>query len=103
MDRIPAPDEPEHELVKRIFEAIGQMRTEYGKEAAVVESVKAASDIYAPVAGVVVAANDEIAAAPEKVNADPYGSWLFKLKPSDPAAPEKLLDAPAYAKVAGDD
>jgi glycine cleavage system H protein len=74
-----------------------------GEACAVVESVKAASDIYAPVAGVVVAANDEIAAAPEKVNADPYGSWFFKLKPSDPAAPEKLLDASAYAKVAGDD
>ena len=74
-----------------------------GEACAVVESVKAASDIYAPVAGVVVAANDGIAAAPEKVNADPYGSWFFKLKPSDPAAPGKLLDAPSYAKVAGDD
>jgi glycine cleavage system H protein len=70
---------------------------------AVVESVKAASDIYAPVAGVVVAVNDAIAAAPEKVNADAYGSWFFKLKPSDPAALEKLLDASAYAKLAADD
>jgi glycine cleavage system H protein len=74
-----------------------------GEACAVVESVKAASDIYAPVAGMVIAANDAIAGAPEKVNADPYGSWFFKLKPSDPAVPEKLLDASAYAKVAGDD
>jgi len=74
-----------------------------GEVCAVVESVKAASDIYAPVAGVVVAANDAIAPAPEKVNADAYGSWFFKLKPSDPAALEKLLDASAYAKLAADD
>lgn len=85
----------EHPAVGRTLKA--------GEVCAVVESVKAASDIYAPVAGVVVAANDEIASAPEKVNADPYGSWFFKLKPSDPAAVEKLLDAAAYAKLAGDD
>ncbi len=76
---------------------------EAGEACAVVESVKAASDVYAPVAGVVVAANDEIVAAPEKVNADPYGGWFFKLKPSDPAALSKLLDASAYAKLAGED
>lgn len=76
---------------------------ETGEACAVVESVKAASDVYAPVAGVVAAANDEIAGAPEKVNADAYGSWFFKLKPSDPAALQKLLDAAAYAKLAGDD
>ena len=69
-----------------------------GDDAAVVESVKAASDIYAPVSGVVVAVNDAVAAAPESVNADAYSAWLFKLKPSDPAAIDGLLDAAAYGK-----
>ena len=70
-------------------------------ECAVVESVKAASDIYAPVAGEVVAANQAAVDAPESVNADAYGVWLFKLKP-DNAGSEMaaLLDAEAYAKVA---
>ena len=71
--------------------------------AAVVESVKAASDVYAPVAGVVAAVNEGIVAAPEKVNADPYGSWFYRLQPSDPAALETLLDATAYSKLAGDE
>ena len=70
---------------------------------AVVESVKAASDVYAPVAGVVTAVNDAIVAAPEKVNADPYGSWFYRLRPSDPAALGTLLDAAAYSKLAGDE
>jgi len=70
---------------------------------AVVESVKAASDVYAPIAGVVAAVNEGIVAAPEKVNADPYGSWFYRLQPSDPAALETLLDATAYSKLAGDE
>ena len=73
-----------------------------GDDAAVVESVKAASDIYAPVSGVVVAVNDAVAAAPESVNADAYSAWLFKLKPSDPAAIDGLLDAAAYGKNTAD-
>ena len=72
-----------------------------GESCAVVESVKAASDIYAPVAGEVVAVNDAVTAAPESVNADAYGNWLFRLKPNDPAAADKLLDAAGYAAVAG--
>ncbi len=64
---------------------------------AVVESVKAASDIYAPLAGEVTAVNAELAATPESVNQDAYASWLFKLKPADPGAIGKLLDAAAYA------
>ncbi|WP_126445423.1 glycine cleavage system protein GcvH [Sulfuricystis multivorans] len=77
-------------------------KVEAGKECAVVESVKAASDIYAPVAGEVVARNDAIVDAPEKVNQDPYGSWLFKIKPTDPSAFDGLLDATAYAQVAAE-
>jgi glycine cleavage system H protein len=70
-----------------------------GDDAAVVESVKAASDIYAPVSGEVTAVNDAVADAPESINADAYSAWLFKLKPSDPNAINGLLDAAAYGKA----
>jgi glycine cleavage system H protein len=73
-----------------------------GEAVAVVESVKAASDIYAPVAGEVIAVNASIVDAPEKINADAYAQWLYKLKPSTPADVGKLLDAAAYLKVAGE-
>ena len=66
------------------------------EECAVVESVKAASDVYAPVAGVVTAANTELDSAPEKINADPYGAWMFKMKPDNAADVAGLLDAAAY-------
>ena len=72
-----------------------------GEACAVVESVKAASDIYAPVAGEVVAVNAAVTAAPESVNTDAYGNWLFKLKPVDASAVDKLLDAAGYEAVAG--
>ena len=71
-----------------------------GEEIAVVESVKAASDIYAPVSGEIVAINQPAADAPESVNQDAYAAWLFKLKPSSPAEYDALLDAAAYTKVA---
>ncbi len=72
---------------------------------AVVESVKAASDLYAPVAGEIVAVNEALADAPEQINEDPYGAgWIFKLRPSDEAAIDKLLDAAAYqAQIAEED
>jgi len=73
-----------------------------GEAVAVVESVKAASDIYAPVAGQVTAVNAEVVDAPEKVNADAYAHWLYKLKPANAGDAGKLLDAAAYAKLAGD-
>jgi glycine cleavage system H protein len=72
-----------------------------GDDAAVVESVKAASDIYAPVSGEVVAVNEAVTGAPESINSDAYGSWLFKLKPSDAAAVDGLLDSAAYGKATG--
>ncbi len=71
-----------------------------GEEVAVVESVKAASDIYAPIAGEVIAANGAAVDAPESVNADAYGVWLFKLKPANVADLDGLLDAAGYAAVA---
>ncbi len=74
-----------------------------GEACAVVESVKAASDVYAPVAGTVVAANDEVGKAPEKVNADAYGAWLFRLQPVEVAAVDALLDARGYQSVIAED
>ncbi len=70
-----------------------------GEECAVVESVKAASDVYAPVAGEVVAANGEVESSPESVNQDAYAAWLFKLKPANPADVDALLDAAGYQKL----
>jgi len=68
-----------------------------GKECAVVESVKAASDVYAPVSGEVVEANAELADAPETVNSDCYGSgWMFRVKPTDSSEQTGLLNAQAY-------
>lgn len=68
-----------------------------GEACAVIESVKAASDIYAPVAGEIIAANDAVTDAPESVNADAYAAWLFKLKPDNAADVAGLLDAAGYA------
>lgn len=73
-----------------------------GEAVGVVESVKAASDIYAPVAGEIAAGNEELADSPEKVNADAYGSWIFRIKPSDTGELDKLLDAAAYEKLAAE-
>ncbi len=70
-----------------------------GEECAVVESVKAASDVYAPVAGEVIAANADVEASPESVNKDAYSAWMFKMKPSNPADVAGLLDAAAYQKL----
>lgn len=67
---------------------------------AVVESVKAASDIYAPVAGAVIAVNDALESAPETINGDAYeAGWIFKLKLADAAAVADLLDADGYARA----
>lgn len=67
-----------------------------GKECGVVESVKAASDIYAPVAGDITAVNSAVSDSPESVNQDAYAAWMFKLKPSAAGDVDKLLDAKAY-------
>jgi glycine cleavage system H protein len=77
-------------------------KVQAGEAVGVVESVKAASDIYAPLSGEVVASNDALAGSPEQVNQDAYGAWMYRLKPTDASAFEKLLDAAAYAKVAAE-
>jgi len=68
-----------------------------GAECCVVESVKAASDVYSPLAGEVAAVNETLADTPESINTDPYGDgWLFRLTPADAAAVDALLDAAGY-------
>jgi len=64
------------------------------------EWVKAAADIYAPVSGEIVAANQEVADKPERANQDPYGTWLFRIQPSESAELGALLDAAAYRELA---
>jgi glycine cleavage system H protein len=73
-----------------------------GEACAVVESVKAASDIYAPVAGSIVAANDQVVTSPELINADAYSHWLYKLKPASMGDVDALLDAAGYTTSVGD-
>ncbi len=73
-----------------------------GDAIAVIESVKAASDIYAPLSGEIVEANTALAGTPDQINSEPYGSWLFKLKPSDATALDKLLSAQAYGESIGE-
>ena len=69
------------------------------EECAVVESVKAAADVYAPVSGEVIAANGALDGSPENINSDPYGAWIFKMKPDNAADVAALLDAAAYQAV----
>ena len=82
--------------------AIGR-RLKAGEECAVVESVKAAADVFAPVTGEVVAINGELADAPEKINQDAYLAWMFKLKPGNAGELAGLLDAAAYQAIADAD
>jgi glycine cleavage system H protein len=71
-----------------------------GEAVGVVESVKAASDIYAPVAGEIVGANAELGGEPQRVNEDAFASWIYRIKPSNAGDVDKLLDAVAYEKSA---
>ncbi len=71
---------------------------EANQDAAVVESVKAASDIYSPVGGEIIAVNAELAQDPAQINADAYAAWLFKIRPNNPADMHQLLSAATYAK-----
>ncbi|UCH48025.1 MAG: glycine cleavage system protein GcvH [Betaproteobacteria bacterium] len=70
-----------------------------GEECGVVESVKAASDIYAPLTGKIVAVNEELADAPEKINEGAYDAWMFRLQPAEPGELETLLDAAGYGTL----
>lgn len=79
--------------------AVGR-KVKQGEECGVIESVKAAADLYAPLSGEVVAANGELAETPEKVNQDPYMAWMFRIKPDNPPELAGLLDAAAYQRIA---
>jgi glycine cleavage system H protein len=74
-------------------------KVKQGEPCAVVESVKAASDIPAPVSGEIVAINPTLADAPEQLNRDPYGAWLFRIRPVNFVEMASLLDAGAYEKA----
>ena len=89
-----------------VFVELPELRSQVqsGVEAGVVESVKAASDIYAPVSGTVVAVNEALEDTPESVNEDPYGDgWFFKVEPDDPEGLDELLDADGYTEMCESD
>ena len=97
-------DHAQHELTDIVYVELPPVgdRVEAGTECAVVESVKAASDIYAPVTGDIVAVNEELTRTPELVNHDPYGKgWMFKVKLSDLAELGELLSPTDYAAHIG--
>ncbi|MGA2222351.1 MAG: glycine cleavage system protein GcvH [Verrucomicrobiia bacterium] len=97
-------DHAQQELTDIVYVELPSVgaQVEATKESAVVESVKAASDIYAPVSGEIVAANEELSSAPELVNEDPYGKgWLFKVKMSDHAELDELLSPDDYSHHIG--
>jgi len=79
--------------------AVGR-RLKQGEQCAVAESVKAAADVYAPLSGEVIAANAELADAPEKINSDAYAAWMYRLKPDSPGELAGLLDAAQYQAIA---
>ena len=95
-------DHAQEALGDLVFVELPEVGAHYDadKEIAVVESVKAAADVYAPLAGEVVEVNQAAADAPESVNQDAYAAWLFKIKPDNAADLDKLLDAAAYQAVA---
>ncbi|MGH8727489.1 MAG: glycine cleavage system protein GcvH [Burkholderiales bacterium] len=74
-------------------------RVKGGEACGILESVKAASDLYAPIGGEIVAINDDVQATPEKINKDPYAAWLFKVKPDDASELQSLMDAERYAAL----
>ena len=85
-----------------VFVEVPEVGAEFDaeQECAVVESVKAASDIYAPLAGKIIAVNEDLVDSPEKVNEDPYGeAWFFKMELADASDLEGLMDADAYAAI----
>lgn len=78
-------------------------KLQQGKECGVVESVKAASDIYSPVSGEVIAVNEDLGSSPEKINADAYAAWMFRLRPDNLAELGTLMDAAGYEKMVASD
>jgi glycine cleavage system H protein len=98
-------DHAQSELSDVVYVDLGKVggQVKAGSTAAVIESVKAASDIYAPVSGEVIEVNSDLVKKPELVNQDPYGAaWLFKLKLAQPAELDALKDAAGYKTLIGE-
>jgi glycine cleavage system H protein len=94
-------DHAQHEISDIVFVELPQVgaRVEVGKRAAVIESVKSASDVYSPVSGEVIAVNDAVTADPSIVNAEPHaGGWLFKVRMSNDEDADKLMTLEDYKK-----
>lgn len=99
--RVGITDFAQEQLGDLVFVELPELGRKFAakEQCAVVESVKTASDLYAPVAGEVIAINDDLTASPEKVNDDPYGAWIFCLKADDLSGLADLLDADAYQRM----
>ncbi|MCE1182870.1 MAG: glycine cleavage system protein GcvH [Rhodocyclales bacterium] len=95
-------DHAQEALGDLVFVELPEVGAQYAadKEIAVVESVKAAADVYAPIGGTVTEINQAVVDAPESVNQDAYSAWLFKMTPDNMADVDALLDAAAYQAVA---
>ncbi|MDD3653036.1 MAG: glycine cleavage system protein GcvH [Desulfotomaculaceae bacterium] len=93
-------DHAQHELGDIVFVELPEVGAQYraGEVFAVVESVKAASDVYAPVSGKILKTNEELLTAPEIINSDPYGSWFVVIEMSDQGELEQLLEAGEYSE-----
>jgi glycine cleavage system H protein len=104
--RVGISDHAQEQLGDLVFVELPEEDAEItkGEACAVVESVKAASDVYAPVNGEIVGINEALADSPETINNDPYGDgWLFTVKPSDEGELDELMDAEAYAEHVSED
>jgi glycine cleavage system H protein len=99
-------DHAQHLLGDLVFVEVPDVGTDFaaGDDCAVVESVKAASDVYSPLDGEVIEANEALADAPETINNDAFGDgWIFKLQAKDAGAFDDLMDADAYAEMIAED
>lgn len=98
-------DHAQHSLTDIVFVELPESGrgVRQGEQVAVVESVKAASDVYSPVSGTVIAVNSELENAPELVNQDPYGKgWMFRIELAAQSGKENLMDAAAYRAQCGE-
>ena len=103
--RVGISDNAQEQLGDLVFVEVPEVGAAFsaGDPCAIVESVKAASDIYCPVSGEVVEVNELLDGAPETINDDPYGEgWLFVLNPTEPGEVESLMSAEAYAESLAD-
>lgn len=102
--RIGISDHAQDALGDIVFVELPEVGSEVeaGGDCAVVESVKAASDLYSPVSGEIVAVNEALSDEPELINDDAYANWIFVVKPSDISELDQLLDAAGYDAIAED-